>query len=234
MTVLVAGGVAFAGADSTKSSRGPAPSARSAAATSALVPLDVSITPGSRPAATPGTPGSSPDEGDGHTSGSASAPASAPFPGQRAAAGPSAPAAVSTSSAPAPVQRTFRLRGAQSGRCLDVPQSTTANGTQLDVWDCSGDPNQVWTQTASGQMTVYSGNDLRCLDAAFGGTTPGTFAIIWPCSSASNQWRFNANGTVTDIRSGLCLDVTQNSTGNGSPVQLWTCNGGTNQVWSSY
>jgi hypothetical protein len=32
-----------------------------------------------------------------------------------------------------------------SGRCLDDPGFATANGTQLEIWDCNGGGNQKWT-----------------------------------------------------------------------------------------
>ncbi|MFB9239445.1 beta-xylosidase, partial [Plantactinospora siamensis] len=35
-----------------------------------------------------------------------------------------------------------QLVGGQSGRCVDVPNSTTTNGTQVQLWDCSGAANQ--------------------------------------------------------------------------------------------
>ena len=33
--------------------------------------------------------------------------------------------------------------------------------------------------------------------------------------------------------SGKCLDVTGRATADGTLVELWTCNGGTNQQWST-
>ncbi|MDF2445418.1 MAG: hypothetical protein K0S46_654 [Moraxellaceae bacterium] len=36
---------------------------------------------------------------------------------------------------------------------------------------------------------------------------------------------------LTDGRSGLCLDVSNSGTANGTPVQLWTCNGTNAQKW---
>ncbi len=30
----------------------------------------------------------------------------------------------------------------------------------------------------------------------------------------------------------MCLDVTGASTANGAVVELWTCNGGSNQQWT--
>jgi hypothetical protein len=46
------------------------------------------------------------------------------------------------------------------------------------------------------------------------------------------QWQLNANGTITGVQSGLCVDVSGQGTANGTKVQLWTCNGGSNQQWS--
>ena len=38
-----------------------------------------------------------------------------------------------------------QIVGGQSGRCVDVPNSSTTNGTQVQLWDCSGQANQSWT-----------------------------------------------------------------------------------------
>src|SRR4051794_13268466 len=84
--------------------------------------------------------------------------------------------------------------GGQSGRCLDVPSSSTANGTQAQLYDCSGQSNQSWTYTSSQQLTVY-GN--KCLDASGRGTSNGTAVVIWDCNGQSNQqWNVNTNGTI--------------------------------------
>src|SRR3954447_11604769 len=53
--------------------------------------------------------------------------------------------------------------GGQSGRCLDVPNSSTTNGTQLQLFDCQGGANQRWTYTTGKQLTVF-GN--KCMDAS--------------------------------------------------------------------
>ncbi|MFD2415645.1 glycoside hydrolase family 27 protein [Amycolatopsis pigmentata] len=120
-----------------------------------------------------------------------------------------------------------------AGSCLDVPNFATTQGTQVEIWTCNSGPNQIWTRTPSGQLTVYSGDSTRCLDAYDNRTAPGTKVEIWPCNGGENQrWTFNADGTVTGAQSGLCLDVTGAETANGTAVELWTCNGGGNQQWS--
>ena len=123
-------------------------------------------------------------------------------------------------------------RAIGAARCLDVPNSTQTNSTQLDIWTCSGASNQIWTLT-SGQLTVYSGSSQKCLDAFNNQTTPGTKVEIWTCNGGANQqWAVNSNGTITGTQSGLCLDVTGGSTANGALVELWTCNGQSNQQWT--
>ncbi|GAB7185264.1 glycosyl hydrolase family 27 [Kitasatospora sp. Ki12] len=129
--------------------------------------------------------------------------------------------------------RTGPVRAVGAGKCLDVPNSTTTPGTQLQIWDCNGQPNQTWTRTSSGQLTVTSGGTRMCLDAYDGQTAPGTKVEIWTCNDQANQqWKVNADGTVTSAQSGLCLDVTAKSTANGALIDLWTCNGQTNQQWA--
>jgi lysophospholipase L1-like esterase len=117
-----------------------------------------------------------------------------------------------------------------AGRCLDVPNATRTNGTQLQIYDCNGGAGQTWS-SSGGRLTVYGG--AKCLDAYDNRTTAGTKVEIWDCNGGANQqWQVNANGTITGVQSGLCLDVTGASNGNGAPVQLWPCNGGGNQKWS--
>jgi poly(3-hydroxybutyrate) depolymerase len=144
--------------------------------------------------------------------------------------GSNPPPSTPTSSSPPSSRSNVMIVGQQSGRCVDVPNATTANGTQVQLWDCHGGTHQRWTHTASRQLTVY-GN--KCLDANGQGTGNGTAVIIWDCNGQPNQqWNINANGTVTGVQSGLCLDASGLGTANGTRIHLWSCHGGTNQQWS--
>ncbi|GAA4964794.1 hypothetical protein GCM10023238_35510 [Streptomyces heliomycini] len=42
----------------------------------------------------------------------------------------------------------------------------------------------------------------------------------------------DSDGTVVGVQSGLCLEAAGAGTANGTAVQLWTCNGGSNQKWT--
>jgi len=119
------------------------------------------------------------------------------------------------------------LVSAASGRCLDVPNSATANGTQPVIWDCNGAANQRWT--FSGQTIQALG---KCLDAPVNAAA-GAKAQIWDCNGGTNQqWTLNSDGTIRGTQSGLCLDVDRNLTANNTKVLLWTCNAAANQRWS--
>ncbi|MBW8817427.1 MAG: alpha-galactosidase [Streptomyces sp.] len=120
-----------------------------------------------------------------------------------------------------------------AGKCLDVPDSTTTAGTQVEIWSCNGGANQTWTHSASNQFTVYSGSSQMCLDAYNNQTTPGTKVEIWSCNGQSNQqWTLNTNGTITGVQSGLCLGVAGGATADGTLAELQTCNGGSSQRWT--
>ncbi|GAA1514333.1 arabinofuranosidase catalytic domain-containing protein [Sphaerisporangium rubeum] len=127
-------------------------------------------------------------------------------------------------------QQGVQIVGGQSGRCVDVPNSRTTNGTQVQIWDCGSGANQRWTSTSSRQLQVY-GN--KCLDANGQGTANGTQVIIWDCNGGTNQqWNINSNGTITGVQSGRCLDANAAGTANGTKLILWSCNGQANQRWT--
>ena len=123
---------------------------------------------------------------------------------------------------------TFRLRGEASGRCLDVNMGSSANGTQMLIWDCHSGANQQFTQ--SGQTLRVLG---KCLDAPTNAVA-GTRVQVWDCNGGTNQqWTSNGNATISNVRfPTLCLDVNGGSTGNGTAVIVWTCHGGANQRWT--
>jgi O-glycosyl hydrolase len=122
------------------------------------------------------------------------------------------------------------LVGVQSGKCLDVPDVSTTNGTQLDIYTCNAGSNQEYTLEPNGEITVYGD---KCLDAYQQGKTAGTIVDIYTCGGGSNQlWQVHPDGTITNDESGLCLEAYNQGTSNGTEVDLWTCNGGSNQQWT--
>jgi ricin-type beta-trefoil lectin protein/alpha galactosidase A-like protein/alpha galactosidase C-like protein len=117
-----------------------------------------------------------------------------------------------------------------SGRCIDDPNGTLTNATQLTVFDCNGGPNQTITYSASAKSLKVLG---KCFDAHDNGTANGTRIEIFDCGGGANQqWNVNSDGTITGVQSGLCLEANGATNPNGSVIQLWQCNGGNNQKWT--
>ncbi|WP_345033252.1 ricin-type beta-trefoil lectin domain protein [Kutzneria kofuensis] len=58
----------------------------------------------------------------------------------------------------------------------------------------------------------------------------GAQVVISDCDGSAAQTWTVRNGTL--VNSGQCMDVTGQGTANGTLVELWECNGGSNQQWT--
>ncbi|GAA4712243.1 Ricin-type beta-trefoil lectin domain-containing protein [Promicromonospora umidemergens] len=142
---------------------------------------------------------------------------------------PSASPTPTPTPAPAP-PTVVALRGAASGRCLDVPGGAAVDGAALQIYDCTGAAGQQWTASASGELRTLG---TMCLDDPSGGES-GAPASIWTCHGGANQqWAPQADGTVRNAATGLCLDVSGVATDNATPVLVYDCHAGDNQRWSA-
>ncbi len=120
--------------------------------------------------------------------------------------------------------------GAQSGKCIDDNNSSTTDGTQLEIYTCNGGANQ--SIAISGSTVQVEG---KCFDAHNNQTTNGTAVEIYTCNGGANQnWTYNsAAGTFVGAQSGKCITVQSASTANLAKLILYTCNGGANQKWTA-
>lgn len=78
-----------------------------------------------------------------------------------------------------------RLTVYNGAKCLDVANQATADGTPVEIFDCTGGTNQQWTLNADGTIVGVGSN--KCLDATGGATTNGTLLEIWTCNGGANQ-----------------------------------------------
>ncbi len=120
--------------------------------------------------------------------------------------------------------------GVQSNRCVDIPNRSTTNGTQAQLWDCNSGTNQAFTYGSARTLVVY-GN--KCLQPLNGATSAGTAVVIGDCSGQpGQQWNVNADGTISNVQSGLCMDANGAATANGTRIIVWGCGSGANQRWT--
>jgi hypothetical protein len=117
---------------------------------------------------------------------------------------------------------------ASANLCLDVVGKATANGSQVQVWSCTGNTNQQWTYDGT-NLRVY-GN--KCLDVTNGSTADGTKLQIWDCVAEDPNQSWVQSG-ATLAWNGKCLDLTGGVAQPGTLVQSWSCVAGDpNQEWS--
>ncbi|RDD86848.1 ThuA domain-containing protein [Streptomyces parvulus] len=102
-----------------------------------------------------------------------------------------------------PGPRTGEVKGV-GGKCLDVDNSMTADGTKIQLWTCNGTGAQRWTRADDGTVTALG----KCLDVSGGGSADGTKIQLWTCNgSGAQKWAPQADGTVRNPQSGKCLDA---------------------------
>ena len=118
-------------------------------------------------------------------------------------------------------------------KCIDVTGGNTADGTNIELWDCNGGGAQDWVYEDLQIKLAKSMN--KCLDLKSSNTSNGTNIQLWSCNGTSNQkWIYD--GAIKAFRSGLdfnkCLDLGNGQTTNGNNIQLWDCGQyNDNQKW---
>jgi hypothetical protein len=68
---------------------------------------------------------------------------------------------------------------------MDVTGGGTANGTQIQLWDCNGTAAQQWRWR--NQNRLVNPQSGRCLDVTSGSTATGTRLQLWDCNGTAAQ-----------------------------------------------
>jgi GH25 family lysozyme M1 (1,4-beta-N-acetylmuramidase) len=108
-----------------------------------------------------------------------------------------------------------------TAKCLNDPAASTANGTPVNLWTCTGHANQNWTVVKDGTIRVLG----KCLDVVGEGKANGTKLQIWACNSGDGGqlWQAGTDGQLVNPQSGKCLYVPVSKAVNGTQPVLWTC-----------
>ena len=121
------------------------------------------------------------------------------------------------------------VSGVSSSLCADDSNSSTTNGSHIQIWTCNGTGAQNWTVAADGTLRVLTG----CMDVTGAATTAGTKIEFYQCNgSVAQQWQERSDGSIYNPNSGMCLDDPGSSTTTGTQLQIWTCNGTNAQKWT--
>ncbi|KAJ3521431.1 hypothetical protein NM688_g9017 [Phlebia brevispora] len=124
---------------------------------------------------------------------------------------------------------------------MEIPANVlTCRAMQLPTvpqWTCDYDCNSTGAQNwviNSGSTAVQLAGTNYCLDA---GDSPanGVQMKIWECYSslAAQTWYYTDDNRIALENQGLCLDLTNGSTDDGTIMQIWACtDDNSNQVWT--
>lgn len=145
----------------------------------------------------------------------------------------------------------YELIASNSGKCLDITNSSTVSGTPVRQMDCTGQPNQLWKLLGTdvrqfqlvSAMSSAQGNQ-NCLSIALDNysnqqTYDGASIVSASCSyegSADNSWKMDVAVPIKYLsNNNECLDVRggEQATADGTPVEIWTCTGLKNQLWTA-
>ena len=115
-----------------------------------------------------------------------------------------------------------QLVNPQSGKCLDVPAASAANGTPPVIEPCANStsqPNQHWLRPAA---AIASGQPGKCVAAS------GTAVVLATCANTTAQhWQQQPDGTVA--LNGKCM--LEGGTTVRSKLSVGSCSGAAATKW---
>ncbi|MFI5808766.1 PQQ-dependent sugar dehydrogenase [Streptomyces sp. NPDC051561] len=115
------------------------------------------------------------------------------------------------------------------GKCADVSNGSSADGTQIQLWTCNQSAAQKWTRHVDDSLRALG----KCMDVSGGGSADGTKIQLYGCNaSGAQKWVAQTDGTLKNPQSGKCLDAAGGSSADGTKLHLWTCHTGANQKWT--
>lgn len=90
---------------------------------------------------------------------------------------------------PTAVGSNYQLVNVNSGKCLEIPGGSTAEGATADQWTCDGGTHQLWTRTSviGGYVTFTNVHSGKCLQVAGASTANGAALNQSTCNTGTNQ-----------------------------------------------
>ncbi|MET9954495.1 ricin-type beta-trefoil lectin domain protein [Streptomyces sp. NPDC006339] len=120
--------------------------------------------------------------------------------------------------------------GPNGTKCATPEGNSTANGTVLTIWDCTGSPLQQFIWEHDYQIRhISSGKCITPRGNASG--TDGAVLTLWPCDNVDGSsqmfdtWpgdRFDQQ--VWTVYGSKCITNYGNGGSNGTWMTLWKCN----------
>ncbi|MFD7630195.1 RICIN domain-containing protein [Streptomyces sp. NPDC059851] len=128
-----------------------------------------------------------------------------------------------------------------SGKALEIENSSTKNGARAQQWEYTGQSGAVWRFKRADDHSVYIVNEKskKCLEIENSSTKNGARAQQWTCNDqAGAKWRIYSATTgdgktrlLFRNHSGKFLEIENSSTKNGVGAQQWENKGQSGAMW---
>ncbi|MFB7671207.1 RICIN domain-containing protein [Kitasatospora purpeofusca] len=109
-------------------------------------------------------------------------------------------------------------------KCATPKGNSTANGTIITLWNCTGDELQKWDH--DGYQIVHKASGKCLTPQGDGYDVNGAVLTLWPCEEGGNnrsQQFWSSDWFMHAKFSDKCLTNKGGSSGNGTYLTLWTC-----------
>ncbi|MFD9378475.1 RICIN domain-containing protein [Streptomyces sp. NPDC059999] len=131
---------------------------------------------------------------------------------------------------PVPVPAGGQIRNVNSGKCLEIVNSSKDNGAVAQQWTCGAQAGAKWeyrpTATA-GLYQIVNVNSGKCLEIVNSSKENGARAQQYTCYDIPTmQWTIKQAGNtvsldISNVNSGKTLEISNSSPDNGAPAQQW-------------
>ncbi len=158
------------------------------------------------------------------------------------------PQTTTAPAAAAPVAGSVRLHpNGRTSWCLEVQGNKRANGTPVQLAQCSSSSAQAWTIKRGSTQVKLAGTNF-CLDAGsceslhvtvianHSAPGNGVKSKIWQCYDglAAQRWWYTDDNRIALEGKGQCVDLPSGGAWAGNVGQTWHCSdGNSNQVWTT-
>ena len=145
------------------------------------------------------------------------------------------------------------IEGHQSGKCINDPNNSLVDGTQMIIYHCKGfsnTSNEDWNFQvvdlvgSTYYYWIWNSESRKCLTVQGASTLDNAPIIQYTCNTGSNEeWSIPLNFTdgggqnwrlIRARNSNKCVTVQNLSSLDGAKLLQYTCNSGDNQNWAVY
>jgi len=121
----------------------------------------------------------------------------------------------------------FTIQNTESNGAACLGYTDDVDATSVKSDSCSPDDTELWS-FSNGVIQSINWNCLEYVNSA-----SGADVALATCNETDNQkWRYEQGRFVTELNTGFCLDLANNSYVIGTNIQIFNCNNSDAQNWT--